>query len=155
MAAEAMLTPIPALKPPVSAAPPVVIAAPSVPALKPAEAGASAAAATPAVTTVTTTATTIMMITPTPPQPPPCSGGGGGAGSVGSMCPITSPGLYGRKVLALLWMLVTLLGTLSTWPLTRLSLPSRLFACASRYHMAESPHRFSAMPVSVSPVRTV
>jgi len=82
-------------------------------------------------------------------------GGGGGSGSVGATRPIASPGLYGRKVLALLWMLATLLGIDSTCPSTSVSVPRNPFASAIRYHIAASPHTLCAIELSVSPPRTV
>src|SRR5262249_2249118 len=70
---------------------------------------------TPAVTTVATAMTTTASTLANPPQPAFFGdGGGGGSGTVGLVLPIASPALYGLNVPALLWMLVTLLGTVST-----------------------------------------
>ena len=98
------------------------------------------------------------MMVPNTPHPPFLAGGGGGIGSGGStgmLSPIAWPALYTLKVVALLWKLLTLFGTVSTWPSIRMSLPTRPLASAIRYHRLSSPQTARAIEASVSPWRTV
>ncbi|MNP49675.1 hypothetical protein D3C76_1438800 [compost metagenome] len=77
--------------------------------------------------------------------------GGGGNTGLGVVSPITSLALYGLKVVASLWVLLTTLGMRMLSPTTSVLAGSMPLASAIRYHIFESPQTAWAMLARVSP----